>query len=890
MRALRRILEHRDQQGYVTKVIRTGRYELAWLLMACVAATLGWSQDKPNPDNQPGIRALGKAPPLQLHPAESLYLQLRGVGLDKSRVYHVRDLSIDRSVFHITLDNGTIAFTEDVAGRVTGAFFEGDGEVLFVPPDEVERGSMALFTGAAILEERFVTAYFRFNDDTFHELQPSFRPAEQVQEFVSQWNESAHILAESDALRLFMSFSQSLPVGQEAEEPQATNSPTANADRFLHVHLQGRKLGIFDLYFDSNAPEQIWAGQLKTVEDGSYYDVWSSSSLAQTGGGSEAVNSTTGEGGKAGAIDISHYRIRAEIKPPTQIDAETVLQLEVRQGGQRAVLFELSRALQIRQIEADGQSVEFIHNPAIEGTQLARHGNDLVAVVFPQPLRTGQRLELRFVYGGEVLSEAGAGLLYVGARGTWYPSRGLAMSDFDLEFHYPSEWTLVATGKRVDASASTLLDNHGAAGTPVPGEQVSRWVSERPIPVAGFNLGKFERALAHAGAVTIETYATAGVERGFPKPAPEAVLPPSGAVGAPQAPLIISSAPPSPARNAQKVADASARAIEFFSPRFGPYPYSELALTQIPGALSQGWPGLIFLSSYSFLTGDEKSQLHMSSVEKTLITQVIAHETAHQWWGDLVTWNSYRDQWIIEALANYSSMMLLESEDPAQFHAAMEKYRDDLLEKNKAGVALLEDGPVTLGTRLSCSRFPSGYEAISYGRGTWLLHMLRSMLRDAEPKSAHVSGADGTRSTDEPFVRALRRMRQCYQGKAITTHELLQSFEEELPRSLWYEGRKSLDWFYQGWVNGSAIPRFELRTVKYYDKPGSTTVSGLILQKNAPEDLVTSVPVYASEAGKMVLLGRVFADGPETRFRLTAPAGARRVVLDPYQTLLARTR
>lgn len=888
MYALRRILEQRDYQGYVTKVIRTGRYALVWLLLSCVAVPLGWGQDKPNPNNESGIRVLGKTPPLHLTPAESLYLQLHHVGLDKSRVYRVRDLSIDRAAFHITLEDGTIAFTEDVSGRVTGAFFEGDGEVLFVPQDQVERSSMALFTGAAILEERFVTAYFRFDDDTFHELEPSFRPAENTQQFVSQWNESAHNLAEGDALRLFMSFSRLLPVAGQMAEPV---SLAANVDRFLHVRVQGRKLGIFDLYFDSNSPEQVWAGQLKAVEGGSYYDVWSSFSLPQTGAGSEAVNSTTGESGMADAIDISHYRIRAEIKPPTEIDAEAVLQLEVRQGGQRAVLFELSRALQIKHVEADGHPVEFIHNPAIEGTELARHGNDLVAVVFPQPLRTGQRLELRFVYGGEVLSEAGAGLLYVGARGTWYPSRGLAMSNFDLEFHYPAGWTLAATGKRADAAASAQLDGQDAAGISAPGEQVSRWLSERPIPVAGFNLGKYERVVAHAGAVTVEAYATAGVERGFPKPAPEAVIPPpSGTTDAPP-PLIISSAPPSPARNAQKVADASARAIEFFSQRFGPYPYSELALTQMPGALSQGWPGLIFLSSYSFLTGDEKSQLDMSAAEKTLTTQVIAHETAHQWWGDLVMWSGYRDQWIIEALANYSSMMLLESENRPQFHAAMEKYRDDLLGKNQAGVPLLKDGPVTLGARLSCSLFPGGYEAISYGRGTWLLHMLRSMMRDAEPRAAaQVPGANGDQAANEPFVRALRRMRQRYEGKPITTRELLQSFEEELPPSLWYEGRKSLDWFYQGWVNGTAIPRFELRAVKYSDKLGATTVSGVILQKDAPEDLVTPVPVYTSAAGKMVLLGRVFADGPETRFHLTAPAGARKAILDPNQTLLSRAR
>jgi aminopeptidase N len=249
-----------------------------------------------------------------------------------------------------------------------------------------------------------------------------------------------------------------------------------------------------------------------------------------------------------------------------------------------------------------------------------------------------------------------------------------------------------------------------------------------------------------------------------------------------------------------------------------------------------------------------------------------------------VMWSGYRDQWIVEALANYSSMMVLESENPAQFRAAMEKFRDDLLEKNNSGIQLMEDGPVTLGTRLSCSQFPNGYDVISYGRGTWLFHMLRLMLRDAERTS-------GTRvGDDEPFIRVLRRIRERYQGKPITTRELLQAFEEELPPSLWYEHHKSLNWFYEGWVNGTAIPRFELHAVKYSDKPGATTISGVILQKDAPDNLVTSIPLYASVAGKMVLLGRVFADGPETAFHVSASPGARKVVLDPDQTLLARSR
>jgi hypothetical protein len=821
-------------------------------------------------------------------PAEVLYSQLRSVGLDKNRVYHVRDASIDRAAMHIALNDGTIGFTEDVAGRVTGAFFEGDGEVLLMPPDQVERASMSLFTGAAILEEKFLTAYFRFDDDTFRDLQPSCRPAEHAEEFVTQWNETARNLAEGDALELLLNFSRFLP--GPAGGPPPSVQPAANVGRMLHARVENPKLGVFDLYFDSAAPEQIWAGQLKAVDGENYYDVWTSFSPRQSGTAAQTGNGILEQGSAGDIIEVSSYKIRTEINPPTDIHAEATLHLNVRKGGNRALLFELSRALQIQKVEADGHAVEFIHNPAVEGTRLARRGNDLVAVIFPEPLQAGEQMELRFGYGGPVLAEAGGGLMYVGARGVWYPNRGISMSNFDLEFHYPAGWTLLATGRRQEMPALATAVNAGPATTSPPGEQVARWVSDRPLPMAGFNLGKYRRAQARVGSVAVDAYAGSGMERAFPSPRIDDENPrilPGRPEMTPKPPPIIPPQP-SPGRNAQLVADEAARAIDFFAHRFGPYPYGSLALTQMPGASSQGWPGLIYLSSYSFLTTEEKSELHMGRANEILSDQVVAHETAHQWWGDLVTWSSYHDQWMMEALANYSSLMMLESEDPARFRLAMDKYRDDLSQKNKVGIALMEAGPVTFGTRLSCSQFPTGYEAISYGRGTWLFHMLRYMMRDAERKTgSRARGTSSTPATEEPFIRALRKFKERYQGKVVTTQELFAVFEEELPPSLQYEGKKSLDWFYQGWVNGTSIPSIELHEVKYVEKAESTTVSGTIVQKSAVEGLVTPVPVYASISGKSVLLGRIFADGPETQFRLTAPAGTHKVVLDPYQTLLA---
>jgi hypothetical protein len=866
----RRIQAHSSNWGeafYVTKVLpRTlGLRILAAFWLFVCAGPAGFAAESP-----------------PQKPAEALYLQLGQVGLDPARVYQVRGASLDRSAIHITLDDGTIAFTEDVMGRITGAFFEGEGEVLLAPPSDVERRSMSLFTGMAILEERFATAYFRFNDDAASEMSPDLRQTENKQAFVERWGSAARNLAGADAMRLLLTFSTMLPLPARDAPVEKTGSANNPADRFLHARLQGTKLGVFDVVYDSLAGEQIEVGQSRQAQDGaSFFDVWTSFTAIAPGAKRGPARESVEHPRRKDSLHVRRYVIWTEVQPPKRIHSRAQLQAEVETSGSRIFMFELSRFLQIESVQLDGQPVEFIHNPAVEGTQLARRGNDTVAVILPEPAQAGQILHLEFVYEGEVLAQAGTGLLYVGERGTWYPNRGLGMADFDLRFDYPAGWTLVATGKPMPA---TVPAESG-------GLQHSHWVSDRPIPVAGFNLGKYRVAKAQAGSVTVETYATVGVEASFPSPPIQAVLPPAPQPSTPpHAPLmLIPSRRPSPAQNAETVEAAAARAIRNYSRWFGPYPYSELALTQMPGIESQGWPGLIFLSSYVFLNQQEREQLHLQPYQELIQESIPAHETAHQWWGDLITWNSYRDQWFSEGLANYCAMMLLQEKDPAGFRTIMEQYRHDLVEKNQDGFAPKDAGPVTLGVRLLSSRFPQGYEAVSYGRATWLFHMLRTMLLDGELEEHH--GKLPPSVSEEPFIRALRRLRERDAGKSITTGELVDVFAEDLPPALRYEGRRSLDWFLQGWINGTALPTLQLKSVRVSSKGTSSLVSGTILQKDAPSDLVTSVPLYALVSGKsLVLLGRVFADGAESTFHIFAPAGTRKILLDPYGTILTNPK
>ena len=826
----------------------------------CLAAATAWAQPAaPAPDCP--------------QTTSGLYARIRSASLDPQRVYHVREASIDRPNLHLDLDDGTLAFTEDTCGRITGAFFEGEGEIRLRPPNRVERGSMALFTGMAILEEQFTSAYLRFNDDTAAVLQRSLTPAPEGGEFIKEWGDTSRNLAEFDALRLLLDFSHSLP---ERGGRPSLHEPGVKFPALLHAHLMGKKLGGFDVFWDAASAEPLWAGQPRLKDGTLFFDIWTS--FAPGGAGNAATAPLAGD------ASITGFRIRVSVEPPTRLRASTEANVRVRSGGERMLLFELSRYLKIEAVEADGRAVDFIQNPAIEGTELRRKGNDLVAVVFPAPLVAAQELKLKFTYAGDVLSEAGNGLLYVGARGTWYPNFGLSPAQFEMEFRYPANWTLVATGKLMSGGGGDAETNEDAAG-----EKISRWTSERPIPVAGFNLGKYVRAEAKAGNIRVEAYGTKGVEKSFPKaPAELMQQPVFPGIPAPgsrtMGPIMVTPPPPSPARNVQAVADKAAKAIGSFTQWFGPYPYGSLALTQMPGELSQGWPGLVFLSSFAFLSPQEQTDLRLDPVTRGLDSQVLVHETAHQWWGDLVLWRSYRDQWIAEGLANYAALLMLEQQNPAAFRQIMEKYQRDLLSKNKDGERLRDAGPVTLGQRLESSHFPGGYEAISYERGTWLFHMLRWMLRDSEAAS---HSRKGRANAEEPFFRALRKIRERYAGKSLSTQELMQGFEEELPRPLWYEKRPKLDWFLEGWIEGTAIPELEAREIRFTEKAGVTTVTGVIVQKDVPDDLVTAVPVYATTAGNaLIFLGEVLADGHETGFRLTAPSGARKIVLDPKQTIL----
>jgi len=83
--------------------------------------------------------------------------------------------------------------------------------------------------------------------------------------------------------------------------------------------------------------------------------------------------------------------------------------------------------------------------------------------------------------------------------------------------------------------------------------------------------------------------------------------------------------PPSPAdalKQLGKEIDSSIRFYETFS---GPFPLRNLSVSQIPGTFAQGWPGLLYISTYSFLSSDAQQRAGLTTTGQEHYTELVPY-------------------------------------------------------------------------------------------------------------------------------------------------------------------------------------------------------------------------------------------------------------------------
>src|SRR6266849_6090198 len=488
----------------------------------------------------------------------------------------------------------------------------------------------------------------------------------------------------------------------------------------------------------------------------------------------------------------------------------------------------------------------------------------------------GQTYRIRLVYRGSVISDAGNGVYFVGDRGIWYPHLGgmAQFAAFDTTFHWPRKLRLVATGQKVEEREEG-------------DRRMGRWRSEGPAVIAGFNLGDYQiedieavegvkiemamnRALESALASQLRSPTTEGPMIAGPMRPNRRLRPP----------VAFSEDPPALVTGPLKeLGQEIAGAVRFGKLWMGPFPFQQLVVSQVPGTFGQGFPGLLYLPSLSFLTDTAQQRVGMSGNAKEALNEVIPyHEVAHQWWGNIVGWDNYRDQWLTEGLANYVALAGADAEKPGSHLLThwLDGYRKDLTSRVSGQESAVDDaGPLVHGLRLNSSRDPAAYEKIIYGKGSWVFHMLRMMMQNPASKNP-----------DERFIGLLHGLLESHRYRALSTEDLQKAVERVMTPAMALEGGHSMDWFFEQFVRSTGVPAYEL---EYSVRPGPKgfVVRGKLIQKNVPDDFVLRVPIYGQAQGsKPALLGHVVTSGDETSFQFVSATLPKRLLIDPQMTLL----
>jgi hypothetical protein len=777
----------------------------------------------------------------QTRSAAALGKQVLEAGLDAGECYRVRDLElpIEDAQFYFT--EGYLIFGKPVDGAPLFAVFAsdvegGDAEVLLMPPDRSERKMMAGFIGSPNLDEHFSTGAFFFTDRKARQLLEQIRAAGVARKvpdvgalMADRWNGTVH----------------NLMGGFEARIVLDLLTPGADGEGFFEAVLQGKKLGTFDVVHDARAYEQMIAGQMLERNNQAYWNTWTS-----------FTNRTHRERAIPVEQEVLSYKIDATIDPSLSMRCVTRIRIKATADSRDSIAFDLSGQMRALSAKVDGVPAEVYERDSIMNGRLDFNGNELLLIIPQKPLEAGREYEIEVVHEGKVILESGHDVYYVASRGTWYPSRGLQFSRYDVTWHYPANLSLVAAGEVVEDS--TEGDVH-----------TTRRVPDGPVRTLGFNLGHYVLRTVKRDGISVELAANQEVEDALqPKPviASDFPLPdnrrrrPGTEVIPP--PVFV---PPKPVPSARidPIADEILDAAAFYRKRFGEPPLKHIEASPLPGRFGQGFPGMLYLPTVTYLGPLQEPGSKEISEQAFFRDLLRAHEVAHQWWGNIITSGSYHHEWIMESLSNYSALMFMESRlGPRALDTALNSYRRQLFAKGADGSEAEAEGPVVQGGRLQNSNNPAATNAVVYGKGTWIIHMLRRRLGD------------------EQFLKMLAALRSRYEWKPVETDDLRKLCAEFMPKG---SPDANLTEFFEQWVYSTGVP-----TLKMTYSVKGTKLTGTLTQTDAPEELSIPVPIEIQVGKAKPVVKVVHSSSEPVQFTADVPPTGAKAVLDPGWSVLRR--
>jgi hypothetical protein len=788
--------------------------------------------------------------------SDSVYRQLRDLGLGNS--YHCENFTLPMDVGTFELKSGTITFLNLVNRFETGAIFIGQGHFTLKPVVRSDKQEMLRRSGKETVEEDFTEAVFRFTPGIY----PQFTgvvgvraetPSEAGAAF-QRWKNKMRRRREIPEGFTQAILEQETMDNVDADILSAIYNPRHPA--FFNAYMVGAPHK--DLRFfvrarvgalpQLDSPEEV---ALINCNGGGMDDgVWYSQHLLTE------LKAHTASSQEDRRLFATHrYNIETVIAKNNHLYSRATITVEPLVAGERVLKFGLLPTLRVVRVsDSKGQNLHFIQENRKEDGSFYAVLDEIPAL--------GQEVSITVEYvGDKVLYDAGSGSYYVGARDSWYPNlNGFGEKAlYDLTFKVPKSNVVISVGKPEGESTEA-------------GFAVSHWVTPVPVAVAGFNYGHYTKIDIPDG---ITHYNLAGY---YLTELPDSLTPYRNSA------FLSSMSPKSMTQYALDQARAQMQVCTLY---FGRAPYENVAITEQPNFnFGQSWPNLVYLPISAYIDSTQRWMLfgNINADFTGFVQEVTPHEVAHQWFGHSVGWASYHDQWLSEGFADFAAALFLQQAVGPKWQKDYidywERQRKRILEKNNFGIAPNDAGPLWMGERLTSPRSANAYQGVTYSKGAYVLSMLRSMLYADQ-------AASGDR--DQAFMDMMHDFMESHKNMPASTESFKAVVEKHMTKQMDLQKNGRLDWFFNEWVYGTQVPRYQLKYSVQQAGGGAVKLMLEITQSDVDDNFAMFVPVYGDFGKGMARLGQVPVIGNSTRKVIfDVDREPKKVVLNAYKEILER--
>lgn len=710
------------------------------------------------------------------------------LSIDASRQFDVADFMVRSEDFTLTLPRGTV-FVAQADGGTTAMVLVGDGRMRFAPRPAAERVQVRIFAGTEVLDTPFTAAYIRFNPldfdrrvsaGRFEEVSVDGRALARARSIFAEESAKSFVLDLSDLSREPWSLIPGL--GDFVAEVRTRRHRTLT---YAKSGTEAEDITLFDRQQRRNI--SVYPSLQRLETQGRAY---SEDDLAD--------------------FDVLHYSIDAAYTPERfWLEGRAQLQVRVRAFALATLTFRFADPLVAHAVVSDR------HGRLLS---IRVRGQNALLVSLPRSEPQGSIFHVTVSYSGRLepppADREVAGLQAAAANQTLPVDAPFIIGESRWLLTNRSHWYPqspsgnYATGRlrlTVPALYDVVASGAPAAGNPevVPAADASGRDSKRFLFLAGQPLRYFSWLITRLSPSTStlvelapEATSAALVHRSTAASAPDAAPASDGEQALrltvnplPEGPRgvyydsteVIVVANPRQVGRGRSLAEAVAEILGYYGGLLGdlPFPTFTLALVDadLPGGHSPGYFAVLnqpLPTSPFFWRNDP---VYFDSFPQFFL----AHELAHQFWGQAVGWKSYHEQWLSEGFAQYFALLYAEA------HRDPGVARDILRRMRQSATNAGSQGPIWLGYRLGhIKRDSRVFRSVVYNKGALVLHMLRRLLGD------------------EVFFDALARFYHQARFRKVGTDDLRRSFEATTGRPL--------ERFFERWIFEQEIPAVTYRS------------------------------------------------------------------------------